>query len=33
VKAEELAVRVDGGKVLAEMPALSAGVIVVTTAK
>ncbi|MBP7053512.1 MAG: DUF1080 domain-containing protein [Phycisphaerae bacterium] len=33
VKAEKLAVRVDGGKVLAEMSALSAGVIVVTTAK
>jgi len=33
VKPEDLAVRVDGGKVLAEMPALSAGVIVVTTAK
>jgi len=33
VKPEKLAVRVDGGKVLAEMPALSAGVIVVTTAK
>lgn len=33
VKPENLAVRVDGGKVLAEIPALSAGVIVVTTAK
>ncbi|MEN6575811.1 MAG: family 16 glycoside hydrolase [Phycisphaerales bacterium] len=33
VKPEKLATRVDGGKVLAEIPALSAGVIVVTTAK
>lgn len=33
VKPETLAVRVEGDKVLAEMPALSAGVIVVTTAK
>jgi alpha-N-arabinofuranosidase len=33
VKPENLAVRIDGGKVLADLPALSAGVIVVTTGK